>query len=90
MSSCETSGGINFSFFVGIYGTLFVFIEMDSTLPAEIVANRFIERVASSRAPLADQVMYCVCKRIVEFDNYIFNSGTGNVKASILSITVNL
>lgn len=86
----EQVGGINNWFFVGIYGTPFVFIEMDPTLPANVIANQFIERVQNNRAPLADQVMFHVCKRIVAFDEYLSLNGDGGAKAPILSLTVNL
>jgi len=83
-------GAINNWFFLGIYGTPFLFVEMDPTLPANLVVNRLIERIQNNRAPLADQVMLYVCKRIVEFDAFISRYGVGDVKAPTLALTVNL
>lgn len=83
-------GGIGNMFFVGIYGSVFIFTKFDPSQPANMIVWQFLNRIGNCGVEIGDQVMIQLCKHITAFDEHITLYGTAGVPAPILTITLTL
>ena len=86
----EKVAGIGNPFAVGIYGSVFLFINFNPNDGPEITVWRLLDRIDRSNVKLGDQVMIQICKHIALFDEHITLYGTGGELAPTMAMTLNL
>jgi hypothetical protein len=93
----EQVGGIDQRFFVGIYGSVFMFIEFNPTDSPSYTVWKLLETIRRSNVEFGDQVMIQICFHISEFDKYIglqmidkVIGSDGFETAPIMNITLSL